>query len=313
MGGREHFLDPSKIHQKWDNTLPPTISIDPGDIIHCETREVLNGQITPGCDASVLLNIDRNNTYPLAGPIEVRGAKPGDVLQVDILDMHPMGWGWTGIVPGFGLLPDGFPYPYIKHWNLSNGKTAELKPGIVIPLDPFCGVMGVAPKEKGEFRIRPPDSFGGNMDIRHLNKGNTLLLPVQVEGAGFSAGDCHSAQGDGEVCGTGIESPMRFTLRLTVIRGLQLDEPRFICNSPINRNVDTKGYYCTTGIGPDLYANARKAIRYMIEYLVDQYGLTREEAYILCSVAVDLKVSEIVNAPNWVVSAYLPLSIFTKS
>lgn len=310
MVEHEHFLDSSKIHQKWNNVLHPAISIDSGDIVHCETREVLNGQVTPGCEANVLLAIDRNNTYPLAGPVEVKGAKPGDVLKVDILDLHPMGWGWTGIIPGFGLLPDDFPYPYIKHWDLSNGETAELKPGIVIPIDPFCGVMGVAPKENGEFRIRPPGSFGGNIDIRHLTKGNTLFLPVQVEGAKFSAGDCHSAQGDGEVCGIGIESPMRFILRLTVVKELHLEEPRFICNGLINHKLNTKGYYCTTGIGPDLYTNAQKAIRYMIEYLAGEYKLTREEAYILCSVAVDLKVSEAVNTPNWIVSAYLPLSIF---
>jgi acetamidase/formamidase len=145
--------------------------------------------------------------------------------------------------------------------------------------------MGVAPKEPGEVSIRPPGRFGGNLDIRHLTKGNTLFLPVQVDGAKFSAGDCHSAH-------------------------LQLDEPQFICNGPINRKIDAKGYYCTMGIGPDLYKNAQKAIGYMIQHLVDQYNITREEAYILCSVTVDLKISEIVNRPNWLVSAYLPLSVF---
>ncbi len=310
MAGREHFLDSSKIHQKWNNALPPAISIDSGDIVQCETREVSNGQITPACDATVLAHIDRNNFYPLAGPIGINGAKPDDVLQVDIIDLHPLGWGWTGIIPGLGLLRDDFPEPYIKHWDLSNGETAELKPGIVIPLNPFCGIMGVAPKEPDEVSIRPPGRFGGNLDIRHLTKGNTLFLPVQVDGAKFSAGDCHSAQGDGEVCITGIESPMRFTLRLTVRKDLQLDEPQFICNGPINPKIDAKGYYCTMGIGPDLYTNAQKAIGYMIQHLVDQYNLTREEAYILCSTAVDLKITEIVNRPNWIVSAYLPLSIF---
>lgn len=310
MAAREHFLDPSKIHQKWKNALPPVLSIESGGIVHFETRDVSNGQVTPGCNASTLESIDRNNFYPLSGPVEVKGAKLGDVLQVDIIDLQIMGWGWTGIFPGGGLLPDDFPEPYIKHWDLSNGETAELNPGVIIPLDPFCGIMGVAPKEQGEFHIRPPGSFGGNMDTRHLTKGNTLFLPVQVDGAMFSAGDCHAAQGDGEVCINGIESPMRFTLRFTVRKDMQLDEPQFICNGPIYRKVDTKGYYCTMGIGPDLYINAQKAIRYMIKHLVDQYGLTREEAYILCSVAVDLKISEIVNRPNWIVSAYLPLSIF---
>ena len=137
MAAREHFLDPSKIHQKWDNTLPPVLSIEPGDIVHFGTRDVSNGQVTPGCDAGTILNIDRNDFYPLSGPVEIKGAKPGDVLRVDIINLQTMGWGWTGIFPGGGLLPDDFPDPYIKHWDLSNGQTAELKPGIVIPLDPF--------------------------------------------------------------------------------------------------------------------------------------------------------------------------------
>jgi acetamidase/formamidase len=181
----------------------------------------------------------------------VKGAKPGYVLQVDIIDLHPTGWGWTGIIPGLGLLSDDFHDPYIKHWDLSDGKTTELKPGIRIPIEPFCGAMGVAPKECGEFHIRPPGCFGGNIDIRHLTKGSTLFLPVQVEGAMFSAGDCHAAQGDGEVCVTGIESPTRFTLRLTIRKDLKIAEPQFICNKPINRKVDAKGYYCTTGIGTE--------------------------------------------------------------
>jgi acetamidase/formamidase len=310
MAGREFHLDPSKIHEKWNNALPPAITIRSGDVIHFETNEVSNGQVTPGCDASVLAHLDFDNIYPLAGPVGVEGANPGDVLQVDILELQPLDWGWTGMIPGLGLLPEDFPDPYIKHWDLSNGVSTELRPGITLPLDPFCGVMGVAPSEPGEIGILPPGRFGGNLDIRHLTKGNTLFLPVQVEGALFSAGDCHSAQGDGEVCVTGIESPMRFTLRFTLRKDLRIDEPRFICNGPLNRKVDERGYYCTTSVGPDLYKNSQNAIRYMIQHLVESYELTPEEAFVLCSVAVDLKISEIVDAPNWIVSAYLPMSIF---
>jgi acetamidase/formamidase len=310
MPGREHVLDRTKIHQKWNNALPPAISIDSGDLVSCETQEVTNGQITPTSEASAVPAINFDNLYPLAGPIEVRGAQPGDTLQVDILDLRPMGWGYSVIIPGLGLLPGDFPGPYIRHFDLSNGETTEFKPGIIIPLDPFCGTMGVAPAEPGEFHVLPPGRFGGNLDIRHLTKGNTLLLPVQVEGAKFSAGDCHAAQGDGEVCVTGIEAPMQFTLRFTVRKDIRMEEPQFICNGPINRKVDAKGYHCTTSVGPDLFKSSQNAIRYMVRHLVDNYGLEPEEAYVLCSLTVDLKISEIVDAPNWVVSAYLPLSIF---
>jgi acetamidase/formamidase len=233
------------------------------------------------------------------------------VLSIEILETKVGSWGWTAILPGLGLLTKDFPDPYLKIWDLSNGKSAKLHPNIVLSLDPFCGTMGVAPAEKGPVFPLPPGILGGNMDIRHLHQGSTLLLPVQVEGALFSAGDGHALQGDGEVCGTAIEAPLQFSLRFNVHRDFSIPGPQFVCRGQLMPEIDAKGYYATTGIGPDLKENAQKAVRNMIEHLIANHGLTWEEAYILCSLVVDLKISEIVS-PNSIVSAYLPLSIFTE-
>jgi acetamidase/formamidase len=308
--GREHFLPAEKVHFVWNNALPPALEIDPGDVVVYDLRDVTDNQITPASTADALTTLDWSRIYPLGGPVFVKGAKPGDVLEVEILDLHPKGWGWTGIIPGFGLLEEEFNKPYLRIWDLSPGDHTFLREDIRIPLDPFCGTMGVAPEEKGEFPVMPPGKFGGNMDIRHLTKGATLLLPVQVEGALFSCGDCHAAQGDGEVCVTGIEAPMHVALRFRVRKDRSIPEPQFLTPGPLTSKYDGKGYYATTGISPDLLEASRKAVRHMIDHLVHTYHLTPEDAYVLCSVAVDLKISEVVDKPNWIVSAYLPLSIF---
>jgi len=209
-----------------------------------------------------------------------------------------------------GLLPDTFSLPYLRIWDLTSSTHAELRRDIRIPLDPFCGTMGVASDEAGSFPVMPPGKFGGNMDIRHLTVGAMLLLPVWVDGALFSCGDAHAVQGDGEVCISAIEAPMRARLRFGVRKGLHLPSPQFITAGPLTSKHDAKGYYATTGIAPDLMAGAQAAVRAMIDHLVRTYGLSREDAYVLCSVAVDLKISEVVDKPNWIVSAYLPMSIF---
>lgn len=309
--GREHVLGPDHIHFKWSRINPPVAEVEAGDVIVCNTQEVSGGQITPGCPAEALTQMDRDRVYPLAGPVFVKGAKPGDVLEIEILELRPGTWGWTGVMPGRGLLPEDFDTPYVKHWDLSNGRTTTLRPGITIPLEPFCGVMGVSPNDPGPLPILPPGKWGGNMDIRHLNVGTTLLLPVWVDGGLFSCGDAHAAQGDGEVCITGIEAPMHIRLRIGVRRDYSIPSPHFITPGPLTTLYDRQGYYATTGIGPDLMHAAKDAVRSMIAYLVRHHGLSREEAYVLNSVAVDLKISEIVDAPNWIVSAYLPQSLFS--
>ena len=312
MAGKTHFLDPSKIHYKWDNSLSPALKVDPGDIVEFELREVSGGQITPKSTNEDVGSLELDTSYPLGGPIYVKEAGVGDVLEVEILDIRMSDWGWSAILPGFGLLPEEFSKPYVTHWDLSNGTTSELKPGITVKLDPFPGVMGVAPTEKGSFHPLPPGNFGGNIDIRHLTKGTTLLLPVWNEGALFSCGDCHAAQGDGEVCGFGIETSMWVTARLNVRKGVSIQEPQFITRGSPDSGRGSKGYHVTTGIGSDVMASAKKSVRYMVDHLVRTYRMTGEEAYTLCSIAADLRISEIVDKPNWIVSTHLPLSVFSS-
>jgi acetamidase/formamidase len=311
----EHVLERGRVHYKWDNSLAPAIEIDPGDVVHCETLEVTDGQVTPGSPASALGTIDFDRLYPLAGPVHVRGAEPGDVLEVDILSLRPLEWGWAGLLPGLGLLAEDFAEPYIRHFDLTNGQYAELREDIRIPIQPFCGTMGVATDEPGRHDVLPPTKGAGNIDTRHLGVGTKLYLPVFVPGAMFSAGDCHAAQGDGEVCVTGIECPMAFSLRFDVKKDRSLKPWRYHFQTPpgpLQPKSDEKGYHAATALGPDLMENAKNAVREIIDWLVANKGLSREDAYVLCSLAVDLKISQIVDQPNFGVSAYLALSVFTS-
>jgi acetamidase/formamidase len=311
---QEHRIERGKVHYKWDNSLPPAIEIDAGDVVHFETEEVTDGQITPGCDHSALTELDFDRLYPLAGPVHVRGAEPGDVLEVEMLSLKPLEWGWTGIIPGLGLLSDDFTEPYIRHFDLTNGEYAELRHDIRIPQQPFCGTMGVATDDPGPIDVLPPTKGAGNIDTRHLNVGTRLYLPVFVPGGMFSAGDCHAAQGDGEVCVTGIECPMAFSLRFNVKKGGSLRPWSYQFQTPpgpLQPKYDERGYFATTALGPDLMENAKNAIRDMIDWLGREHGLSREDAYVLCSLAADLKISQIVDRPNYGVSAYMALRVFT--
>ena len=313
MAGRTHTLDRSKIHYQWDNSLPPAIEIESGDTVACDTEEVTDGQIKPGMPASALGSLDFGRLYPLAGPIFVKGAEPGDILEVEILTMQPGSWGWAGMIPGLGLLSEDFPEPYIRYFDLTDGFSTPLRDDIRIPIQPFCGTMGVAPDEPGALPVLPPTKGGGNIDTRHLNVGTKLYLPVYVPGAMFSAGDCHAAQGDGEVCVTGIECPMQFSLRFKVVKGRSLPAWRYQFITPpgsLQPRYDVKGYFVNTALGPDLMTNAKNAVRGVIDWLVAEHGLSREDAYVLCSLAGDLRISQIVDAPNWGVSFYLSLSVF---
>lgn len=309
----EYVLDKNIFHNKWDNSLPPALEIEPGDVVHFETEEVTGGHIRPGSPASALMNIDFDKLYPLGGPIFVKGAQRGDALEVEILRLQPLDWGWTGIIPGLGLLSEDFTEPYIRHFDLTTGRTTQFRDDIWLPLQPFCGTMGVAVDEPGKFDVLPPTKGGGNIDTRHLNVGAKLHLPVWVEGGMFSAGDCHATQGDGEVCVTGIECPMQFSLRFNVIKD-HAPKPFqyhfFTPPGPIQPAYDAAGYFVASVLGPDLMENAKNAIRAMIDWLEHEKGLSREDGYLLCSLAADLRISQIVDAPNWGVSAYLALSIF---
>ena len=303
-------LDDRSPHAFWDNTLPPRVEIKPGDTVIFETLEASAGQITPRSKAVALRTISFEPIHPLTGPVYVKGAEPGDALEVEVVRLAHKGWGWNAVLPGFGLLADDFQEPYLHHYALTRAGCVFRK-DIVIPFEPFCGVMGVAPREPGRLTTIPPRENGGNIDIRHLTAGARLYLPVLVKGALFSCGDCHAAQGDGEVNGTGVESPMSVRLRFNVIRRRRLPELRFVTppRRPLTR-AGARGYYVTTAHGPDLFTNAQNAVRYMIDHLARTWRMSREQAYCLCGSAVDLKISEIVDAPNWIVSAYLPFAIF---
>ena len=304
----EHFLNGSVTQPYWDNSVTPRLEIKSGDTVVFDCPEPC-GQVTPAWTNDDLAKMDLTLIHALVGSVFVKGAKPGDALEVEVLQLEHKGWGWSGHEHGFGLLAEDFDSTYIHHWELKDDQCHFGVKDIILSFQPFCGVMGVAPAEPGRLDTLPPRQNGGNMDIRDLGPGSRLWLPVQVEGALFACGDCHSAQGDGEVCGTGIESPMVVTLRFNVRKDLGVKEAQFETTSLLTK-LDNKRFHATTAHGPDLFENAKNAIRYMIQWLVDTRGLTRSQAYILCSAAVDLKISEIVDAPNFIVSAYVPLSIF---
>jgi acetamidase/formamidase len=304
-------LDDARPHAYWDRTLAPRIVIHSGDSVIFETLEG-TGQVTRATRSPALGSLRAELIHPLTGPVYVDGAKPGDTLIVDVISLEHKGWGWNGVIPGFGLLGDEFSVPYIHHYALTDD-VCVFSEGIEIPFEPFCGIMGVALEEQGRFDTAPPRRNGGNIDIRHLTPGTRVFLPVLVEGALFSCGDCHAAQGDGEVNGTGIESPMRVTLRFHLREAEPTRELCFLTPSATElTRAGSGGYFVTTAHGPDLFDNARTAVRYMIDHLVEKRSLTREQAYCLCGAAVDLRISEIVDEPNWIVSAYLPLGIFRE-
>ena len=297
-------------HYGWDNSFQPIKSIKPGETLSFETIDASGAQLNKQSTVQDVVSLDFGKVNPVTGPVFIEGAKPGDALKVTIKEFKPSAWGWTANIPGYGLHADDYKDPYIKIWHLDNEQTGEFLDGIHVPLKAFPGTIGVAPAETGHHSVVPPRHCGGNMDIRDLGTGVTLYLPVQVEGALFSVGDTHAAQGDGEVCGTAIESPMEVSLGFDLIKGANLSSPQFETTGPVTRHLDEKGYYVTTGIGPDLFNASQDAVRAMIDHLGKTYKLSPEDAYLLCSVACDLRISEIVDMPNWLVSFYLPLSVF---
>ena len=305
-----HYLSADDIHFLWDTSHTPVLTVESGDTVVMHTRDVSDNQIGPGSTVDALATFDFDRLYPLAGPIEVRDAEPGDTLAIEILDLHTQGWGWTAILPELGLLAEEFTEPYLRIFDLTLGDVTYLRDDIAIPIEPFLGTMGVCPADAAQQEVMPPGVFGGNLDVRQLTAGTVLYLPVQVDGAMFSCGDAHAAQGDGEVCVTGIECPMYASLRFTLEKGRQISSPQFETSGPLTPRVDADGFYATTGIGPDLFKGSQDAVCAMIDHLAREYELSREDAYVLCSLAVDLKISEIVDAGEYVVSALLPLAIF---
>jgi formamidase len=355
--------EPDKGHNRWHPSIPPVLRCQPGDDVLMETRDAFDLQITRDSTPDDVAKANLNPVHPLTGPVYVEGAEPGDLLVCEILEVAYPDFGFTVQVPGFGFLRDEFPDPYIAKWDLAEGwATSRDVPGVRIPGAPFMGTIGLAPSrelvaeaarreqealDRGGFvlppdptdaipsdpaiageglRTIPPRENVGNVDIKQLSAEARLLMPVWVEGALFSAGDAHFAQGDCETCGTAVEMNatlrVRFDLRKGVaaergIRDLQFERDDYVVPPEYQA---PRRFFATTGISvrkdgenlpEDVTVAARNALLNMIGHLVAEYGYTRQQAYAICSVAVDLKVSELVDVPNFVVSAFLPLDIFS--
>ncbi len=337
-------------HNRWHPDLEPALVVQSGDEIVVDCRDGLDGAVVPTSTDQDLVTLDLSAPHPMTGPIFVDGAQPGDVLQVEILDVTTDTFGSTPIIPGFGLLADRFPDPFLVTWGLHEGEaTSGRMPGIRIPEDAFLGVIGVAPSAErlalwtareaavdglpptaqsavpthepyasSAARTIPPRELGGNLDVMQVRKGATVFFPVDVPGALLSLGDIHFAQGDGEVCGTAIETHGQAHIRVTALRDvrhhpttplIESTEPAFRARRHVSTTglpIDDEGR-----IHPmDATLAARNAIELMIRWLGDEVGLSREQAYVLCSATVDLRISEIVDVPHTVVSALCPLDVF---
>ncbi len=307
-----HLFPTDRIHRTWNKDNEPVMNIAPGETVFYETRDAADNQITPSSTSADLADLDWAGFYPLAGPLFVDGAEPGDTLVIDVLDVQHRGWGWTAILPDLGVLPDEFPDPHLRIWEVHDGEYAYMNDFIRVPIAPFAGTMGVAGAVEGDLEPMPPRHIGGNMDCRHITAGTTLYLPVQVPGGLFSIGDGHLAQGDGEVCVSAIEGPLGISCRFDVIKGESLAGPEIeTARGSLTRHVDYGGFFATMGVADDLMVATREAVRNMVDRLGSLYGLEREDAYVLASVAADLKITEVVD-PNWIVSLYMPKAVFLR-
>ena len=378
----DHCVDDKNCFNRYHPAIPAVANANVGDLIVLHTRDALDSEFTLNSIPDDLATVDLGLVHPMTGPVSINGAKRGDAIEVEIVDITPDEYGYTVIAPGFGFLRDIFTEPYIVNWRLTRvGATSPEMPGITVPYEAFPGSIGVmlgepeiamikareadlagaggvvlGPSAGGALpasvcgengshtadclRTIPPRENGGNMDVQQMQIGTRILFPCFIDGCGLFAGDIHYAQGDGEVSGTAIEMGTVTTLRVTKIhpgKGSSLDMPATIGNDQIIDMEPTR-FYQTVGIplkgkgeippshqylGGEVIANlenlnedltvaARHALLQMIDYIVAEHGLTREQAYILCSVAVDLRVGQVVDVPNYVVTAVLNLDVFDK-
>jgi acetamidase/formamidase len=310
-------LIPQNIHWGYyDARVKPVLRISPGDTVRVETMVargverlrlagVGDDEIPQSIkDVEAMVTERGPGAHPLTGPIYIEGAEPGDSLEVHIQAiefLHPYGVG--GFMPGSGTLPEDFPYTRFKLVRVNEkAGTAEFAPGVTLKLAPFFGSIGVAPPQiVGRVSSGPPGPHVGNLDNKELVVGSVLYLPVHVPGALLSIGDAHGLQGDGEVSLTALETSLRGTVRIFLRKGRRMGWPR----------AETPTHYITMGLDPDLDQAAKLATREMIDYLVVEKGMSRDDAYILCSLAVDLRVTQLVDQTKGI-HAMLPKSIFTK-
>ena len=301
----EHRITAEPTHSRWNASLAPRLTIAPGDVVHFECLDSSGAQVHPGMSAEQFQEIDRGRIHALTGPVAIEGSEPGDILQIDVLTIEHKGWGWSSVIPGLGFLKQRFDSPYLFHWELEPHVSRSLEPALV-PLRPFCGILGVAPAEFGEFRTRPPGIFGGNMDVRELAAGATLYLPVLQPGALFSCGDAHAAQGNGEVCINGIECPADASLQFHLHKQQALAGP-LIESSPAPEPGGPAWVVVESSV--DAIEAARVATDRMVDLLVSRWGFAPVQAYLLCSVAMHLSFSQVVNEPLITVSASIAKSI----
>jgi formamidase len=349
---------PEQGHNRWHPDIPPLLTVSPGDRVVLDVRDGLDGQFTAESGSDDVLNMDLGRGHPLTGPIFIEGAEPGDLLEVETLAIEPDRFGFTCIIPGVGLLKERFDKPYLVRWVIEGGvaRSADL-PGVSIRGAPFLGVAGVSPsperlamflaretalaEQGGEvllpdprsavpgepvaskgLRTVPPRETGGNMDVKQLTVGSRLVLPVDVPGALFSAGDAHFAQGDGETCGVAIEMHATAELRFGLRKAREVGwRPRYPMLEYTEPSGPTRGRRCvvTTGLpidaagrnaDLDLNVAAAAALNEMVDYIAETHGYTSEQAYVLASVAADLRIGSVPNIPNVLVTAVLPLDIF---
>lgn len=303
-----HVIDPTAVHHDWDARRPPVARIASGDTVGLALRMAGHGQVAEGA-AYADTAFDFDTLYHLLGPIWVEGARPGDTLRVEVLTLETGPWGWAAILPELGLLPEDFPEPWVGTFDLRDGRTVEVAPGIRVPARPFLGTMGTHPDAPEPLSAFPPHAGGGNVDTRHLTAGATLWLPVWCEGALFSCGDPHAVQGDGEVCVSAVECDMQATLRLTV-EPRTIASPCFTTGGPLLGVDESAGHFGAMGISSDLHEGARIAVRTTIDWLEREHGLARGDAYVLCSMAGDLKLLEVVDAGVYNVGFTMPLALF---
>ncbi|MDE2771862.1 MAG: acetamidase/formamidase family protein [Bacteroidota bacterium] len=298
----EYFLDTGNTHNKFSRSIPPILTVPSGAVVEVHTKEASDGQFSPESTVEDVSTLDFEPIHPLTGPVYVEGAEVGDVLAVTLHEIEIGEFGWSAVIPGFGFLADEFTEPFLHTYTFEEGQTyATLPSGARIELAPFPGVMGVAPATDSLLSTIPPRTNGGNMDDPNLVEGTTVYFPVLVQDALFSIGDAHAAQGLGEVCGTAIEAPMRFVYEVNVVK----DKPYLV-----EPQYETDMYYAVTGFATTIDEAAKKATRYMIDYVSHEHGLDRTEAYVLASLAGDLHIAEVVDVPHMLVTMHLPKSTF---
>ena len=300
----DYFLTADQKHNKFSSLIPPVLKVKSGSVIKADAYEASDNQLHRNATLEDLINIDFGPIHAMTGPVYVEEAEVGDILAVDLLKVELGDYGWQAIVGGFGFLTERFPNPKLNVHEIDViNKTTMFNDKIKIPLKPFPGIMGVAPNTEEMLSTIPPRANGGNMDDPSLVEGTTVYFPVFVKGALFSIGDGHAVQGYGEVCGSAIEAPMTFTYRLRVLKNKPpIQEPQY----------ETDDYYAVTGFGTTIDIATKKAVNYMVDYLISNYSVSPEDAYMLCSLVGDLKIAEVVDVPNMLVTMHFPKSIINQ-